>query len=65
MLRVIQYKIKGLNTFKVDENKYWQEGMTAEKIIKALNKWTVDKMNDEYYRFNNINDDDLSIMIYQ
>ena len=63
VLRVIQYKIKGLNTFKVDENKYWQEGMTAEKIIKALNKWTVDKMNDEYYRFNNINDDDLSIIL--
>ena len=63
VLRVIQYKIKELDTFKVDENKYWQEGMTAEKIIKALNKWTVDKMNDEYYRFNNTTDDDLSIIL--
>ena len=37
--------------------------MTAERIIKALNKWTIDKMNDEYYRFNSINDDDLSIIL--
>lgn len=63
VLRVIQYKIKELDTFKVDENKYWQEGMTAEKIIRALNKWTIDKMNDEYYRFNNTNDEDLSVIL--
>lgn len=37
--------------------------MTAERIIKALNKWTIDRMNDEYFRFNNINDDDLSIIL--
>ena len=63
VLRVIQYKIKELDTFKVDENKYWQEGMTAEKIIRALNKWTIDKMNDEYYRFNNTTDEDLSVIL--
>ena len=33
--------------------------MSAERIIKSLNKWTIDKMDDEYYRFNNINDNDL------
>ena len=63
ILRIIQYKIRQLDSFKKDEDKYWQEGMTSEKIIKALNKWTIDKMNDEYYRFNNINDIDLSIIL--
>ena len=48
---------------KIGELTYWQEGMTAERIIKALNKWTIDKMNDEYYRFNSINDEDLSIIL--
>ena len=47
----------------LDETKYWQEGMTAERIIKALKKWTIDKMNDEYYRFNSTNDKDLSIIL--
>ena len=63
ILRIIQYKIKQSDSFKKDEDKYWQEGMTAERIIKALNKWTIDKMNDEYFRFNNINDEDLSIIL--
>ena len=63
VLRIIQYKIKQTNDVTLDETKYWQEGMTAERIIKALNKWTIDKMNDEYYRFNSINDDDLSIIL--
>lgn len=63
ILRVIQHKIRDTEDFTKDDNKYWQEGLTAERIIKALNKWTVDKMNDEYYRFNNINDNDLSIIL--
>ena len=63
VLRIIQYKIKQTNDVTLDETKYWQEGMPAEKIIKALNKWTIDKMNDEYYRFNSINDEDLSIIL--
>lgn len=63
ILRIIQYKIKQTTNFNIDNEKNWQEGMTAERIIKALNKWTVDKMNDEYYRFNNINDNDLAIIL--
>ena len=63
VLRIIQYKIKQTDDFKIDNNKNWQEGMTAEKIITALNKWTIDKMNDEYYRFNSINDKDLSVIL--
>lgn len=63
ILRIIQYKIKQLPNFSNDNNKYWQEGMSAEKIIKALNKWTIDKMNDEYFRFNNIDDEDLATIL--
>lgn len=63
ILRIIQYKIKELPEFEKDKDKYWQEGMPAHKIIKALNKWTVDQMNDEYYRFNNVHDEDLSVIL--
>lgn len=63
ILRIIQYKIKQSNDYKIDNNKNWQEGMTAENIIVSLNRWTIDKMNDEYYRFNSINDKDLSIIL--
>ena len=63
ILRIIQYKIKELPDFEKDNDKYWQEGMSANRIINSLNKWTIDKMNDEYFRFNNINDKDLSIIL--
>jgi transposase len=63
ILRIIQYKIKELPDFEKDDDKYWQEGMSANRIINSLNKWTIDKMNDEYFRFNNINDKDLSIIL--
>jgi transposase len=63
ILRIIQHKIKQLDTFNKYDNKYWQEGMSAERIIQALNKWTLDKMNDEYFRFNNTNDEDLSVIL--
>lgn len=63
VLRIIQYKIKNHSDFIIDDSKYWQQGLTAERIIKALNKWTIDKMNDEYYRFNNIEDNDLQLIL--
>ena len=63
VLRIIQYKIKSQVDFFIDNNKYWRQGLSAERIIKALNKWTIDKMNDEYYRFNNIEDNDLKLIL--
>ena len=63
VLRIIQFKIKSQSDFIIDDNKYWRQGLSAEKIIKALNKWTIDKMNDEYYRFNNIEDNDLKLIL--
>ena len=63
VLRIIQFKIKNQSDFIIDDNKYWRQGLSAERIIKALNKWTIDKMNDEYYRFNNIEDNDLKLIL--
>lgn len=63
ILRIIQHRIKESDDFTEDKEKYWEQGLSAERIIKALNKWTIDKMNDEYYRFNSINDEDLSIIL--
>ncbi len=37
--------------------------MSANRIIEALNKLQVEKIADEYYRFNNLNDADLSAIL--
>ena len=65
IMRLIQNKIVDYKTKHQinNKNKYWEMGLTGEKIKKALNKWTVDKFPNEYYRFNNLDDKDLKLIL--
>lgn len=68
ILRVIQKKIVDKNTGSNRLNKKgskldWEMGLTGERIQVALNKWTIDKLPGEYYRFNNIDDQDLKLIL--
>lgn len=49
LLRLIQKQISKNNI----------ETLSADRIQSALNKWKVEKLADEYYRFNDIDDADL------
>lgn len=57
VVRLIQRQIK----LKYPENDFnvFYEGLSAERIVSALNKFQVEKIDDTYYRFNNIDDPDL------
>ena len=35
------------------------KALSADRIQAALNKWKVEKLANEYFRFNDIDDDDL------
>jgi len=37
--------------------------MSGERIQKALNKWKVDQLPDDLYRFMDIDDPDLSLIL--
>ena len=67
IIRLIQRKIisKDLgNKTKKDGNPLkWEIGLSSDRIQKALNKWTVEKLPDDYFRFSNINDEDLSLIL--
>ena len=63
VIRVIQYKIKQSEDFKPNTELDWETGLSAERIVKALNKWTVDRLPEDYYRFNSLSDDDLALII--
>ena len=67
IIRLIQRKIisKDLgNKTKNDGNPLkWEIGLSSDRIQKALNKWTVEKLPDDYFRFSNINDEDLSLIL--
>ena len=53
LLRLIQRKI----TLK------FQKTLSADRIQSALNKWRVEKLADDYYRFNDIDDSDLKLIL--
>ena len=51
-IRIIQNQLK-----KTGNN------LSADRIRKALNLWQVEKIADEYYRFNNLNNSDLKMIL--
>ena len=66
IIRIIQNKIvnSGLIKLTEDEKKYnWSCGLSATIIQEELNKWQVDKLPNDYYRFLSINDKDLKLIL--
>ena len=58
IMRIIQKKIRDTNPEK-NNDVYWNVGMNSERIQSALNKWKVDKMPGDLYRFMDVDDPDL------
>ena len=61
VIRIIQNKIvsyKGRNN-----EKNWELGLSGERIQNALNKWTVEELSNDYYRFNYLDDPDLKLIL--
>ena len=65
ILRIIQNRIveSGLVPSAIEKEVSWTAGLSAERVQKALNKWQVDKMPGDHYRFLNIDDPDLKIIL--
>jgi len=65
MMRIIQNRIVGSGSLPSAEDKgfKWTSGLSAGRVQKALNKWQVDKMPGDYYRFLNIDDPDLRLIL--
>lgn len=59
--KIVDYKLKENKDYK--NGRYWKMGLTAERIKEALNDWTVDLLPGDYYRFNNIYNEDLKLII--
>lgn len=63
ILRIIQKRILSSNQIPISEDMYWTTGLNGKRIQVALNKWQVDLMPNELYRFMNIEDEDLKIIL--
>lgn len=64
MIRMIQCKIcrSGLVP-KSDDITLWSMGLPAYRIRKALNKWKVELFADDLYRFTDLDDPDLKLIL--
>ena len=63
MLRIIQKKIIASNQIPIKEDIYWTTGINGNRIQEALSRWQVDLMPNELYRFMNIEDEDLKLIL--
>ena len=61
IIRIIQNRI--VNYLKIENDKDWNMGLTGHRIQNALNKWTVSELTNGYYRFNDIDDKDLKLIL--
>ena len=50
-------------TIRQKEVNLWEMGLSADRIQSALNKWTVDTLPGDYYRFNYLDDPDLKLIL--
>jgi hypothetical protein len=65
MMRIIQNRIvdSGAMPSAKDKGLNWTAGLSAERVQTALCKWQVEKMPGDNYRFLNIDDPDLKIIL--
>ena len=64
ILRMIQKKIAAVPGGKSgDKDRLWSYGMSGRRVQKALQRWRIEKLPGEYYRFCNTNDDDLKKLL--
>lgn len=63
LLRIIQKRIIRSGLIQMDEAAYWSTGLNSERIQKALNKWKVDSLPGDLYRFMDVDDPDLKLIL--
>lgn len=63
LLRIIQKRIIHSGLIQADTDAYWSTGLNCERIQKALNKWKVDTLPGDLYRFMDADNPDLKLIL--
>jgi transposase len=65
VMRIIQNRIvkSGVAPSAAEKDVCWTMGLSGERIQRALNIWLVDLLPCDLYRFMNVNDPDLKLII--
>ena len=63
MMRIIQKRILDSGGVTPDPDAYWSSGLNGYRIQAALNKWKVDLLPGDLYRFMDVDDPDLKLIL--
>jgi len=65
VMRIIQNRIvkSGVAPTAAQKDVLWTMGLSGERIQRALNKWQVDLLPGDYYKFMNTDDLDLKLIL--
>ena len=63
VLRIIQNRIVDSGLIQTDPSAYWCSGLNVSRIQTALNKWKVDTLPDDLYRFMDVDDPDVKLIL--
>lgn len=61
--RIIQKRISDSGLVEIDSEVYWSTGLNAKRIQEALNKWKIDLLPGDYYRFMDVDNPDLKLIL--
>ena len=63
MLRIIQNRIAASGNVALNPDAYWNTGLNGQRIQEALRKWKVDLLPGDLYRFMDVDDPDLKLIL--
>lgn len=63
VLRIIQKRILKSGLVEKAPEAYWSSGLNGRRIQEALNRWKVDKLPGDLYRFMDVDDPDLKLIL--
>lgn len=63
IMRIIQKRIVQSGLVEIDSDTYWSTGLNAHRIQEALNKWKIDLLPGDYYRFMDVDEPDLKLIL--
>ena len=64
ILRLIQRQIKETHPEQVDQKLLYCNGLSADRLQSALQKLKVERIGDVFYRFCDVDDPDLSLILH-
>lgn len=63
IIRMIQRRLVTAQGYTKPQGRYWTYGLSGTRVQQALQRWKIDTLPNDYYRFCDIDDSDLLVIL--